>query len=373
MAKRPKIARLEKRRDVAGLIDALESDENGIAEAATAALARLEGSEATAGLVLASTHGLPTVRIEAAKGLTGNGRTRFVAPLARMAKRDQDESARIEAIAGLRRVGNPDALDALADVATTAPAGSQAKEAARRALLELGEAGVPFLIVRLEETREQSTAAVLLLGDIGDPAAVEPITHALEVGTPDPDACVASLSIIGSDLAIDTLIVLLQWGGDDLSRSAAVGLERHASLPRVTEALIKAASAPVDSTRIAAIIGLGSVADEANDAVVEALRGSLRDPAYGVRQAAAGGLIDRGYHGSDVVETLVALLNTATSWSQEARAAHLLGEAGDVRALDVLTRMLEHATQLDDHSYPVRDAARVAISRIKISSGTGSL
>jgi len=372
MAKRPKIARLEKKRDVAGLIDALESDENGVAEAATAALARLKGSEATAGLVLASTHGRPEVRIEAAKGLTGNGRTRYVASLARMAKRDQYESAQIEAIAGLRRVGNPDALDALADVATAAPGGAQAKEAARRALLDFGDAGVPFLIVRLDQTREQATAAALLLGEIGDPSAVEAITRALEIGTADPDACVASLSIIGSDLAIDTLIVLLHWGGDDLSRSAAVGLERHAALPRVTEALIKGVSAPVDSTRAAAIIGLRSAADEANDAVVEALRGALRDPVYGVRQEAAAALIDRGYLGSDVVETLVALLNTATSWAQETRAAHLLGEAGDVRALDVLTRMLEHPMQLDDHSYPVRDAARVAIARIKISSGNGS-
>jgi hypothetical protein len=44
--------------------------------------------------------------------------------------------------------------------------------------------------------------------------------------------------------------------------------------------------------------------------------------------------------------------------------------AGDVRALDVLNRMLESTIQLSDHSFPVRDAAHVAISRIKVSSGT---
>ncbi len=367
MAKRPKIARLEKKRDVAGLIAALESDESGVAEAATAALGRLDGPDATAGLVLASTHGDPEVRVEAAKGLSANGQARFVAPLARMARRDLHEPAQLEAIAGLRRAGNPDALEALADVATAAPEGSQAKEAARRALLDFGPTAVPHLVARLGGDRERATAAALLLGEIGDPAAVDALTRALEEGTPDPDACIASLSIIGSDQAIDTLIVLVHWGGDDLSRSAAVSLERHASLPRVTDALIRGVNAPADATRRAAVIGLAHRADEA---VVETLRGALRDPAVRVREEAASGLIDLGYRGADVVDSLITQLNTATSWSQEARVAHLLGDAGDVKALDVLTRMLEHPTQLDDHSYPVRDAARVAIARIKISSGS---
>jgi HEAT repeat protein len=371
MAGRPKIAKLEKKRDVAGLIAALETGEDGVAQAATAALSRLGGAEATAGLVLASAHGSPEVRLLAAKGLSGNGQADFVAPLARMARIDPYEPAQLEAIAALRRAGTDDALDALTDVATAAPDGSRGREAARRALLDLGSAAVPHLVTRLDAGTEQATAAALLLGEIGDPAAVEPITRALEEGPPDPDACIAALSVIGTDQAVDTLIVLLHWGGEDVSRSAAVGLERHTATPRVITALVKAASAPSDITRAAAVVGLAAAPDDVDDVVVETLRGALRDPAFEVRQEAAGVLIRRGYRGTDVVDALVAQLNTATSWTEEARAAHLLGMAGDVRALDVLNRMLESTTQLDDHSFPVRDAARVAITRIKISSGAG--
>ena len=370
MAARPKITKLEKKRDVAGLIAALESDDEGVAQAATEALGRLGGSDATAGLVLASAHGSPEVRLQAAKALSGNGQAEFVAPLARMARIDPYEPAQLEAIAALRRAGTSDALEALTDVATAAPEGSQGREAGRRALLDFGSAALPHLVPRLGGVREQATAAALLLGEIRDPAAVEAITHALEERTADPDACIAALSVIGTDRAVDTLIVLLHWGGEEVSRSAAVGLERHAATPRVTTALVKAAGAPSDTTRAAAVVGLIAAPEDADEDVVETLRQALRDPALEVRQEAAGALIQRGYRGPDVVDALVAQINAATSWAEEARAARLLGMAGDVRALDVLNRMLESTIQLSDHSFPVRDAAHVAISRIKVSSGT---
>jgi HEAT repeat protein len=280
-----------------------------------------------------------------------------------MAKADPHEPVQVEAIAALQHIGGSEAVDALVDVATTAPDGSAGKDAARGAIVDLGPTGVPNVVARLDGEHDQGTAAALLLGRIGDPAAVDALTHAVPVGHADPDACLAALSTIGTDPAIDALIELLD--DEHLSAAAATALGRHASVPRVTEALVKTISAPSETTRSAAIAALMSAG---NGGVVAALRGALDDPAASVRQEAAAVLIQRGYRSPDAVDTLIDQIRGDASWPGMARAAELLGLAGDVRALDPLNRMLD---RFEDADYLARDAARTAIRRIKDPAGNG--
>jgi HEAT repeat protein len=361
MGRRPNIEKLEKKRDLPRLVAALESDDDGVAEAATAAIGRFESSDATAALLGASKHGRPGVRIEAARALGTSGGTLAVAGLAGMAKADGHEPVQLEAIAALQHIGGRDAIDALADVATGA-ANDSAKEAAR-AVLYLGPTAIPHVVARLDGEPDQATAAALLLGRIGDPSAVDALTDAVHGGDADPDACIAALSTIGSDAAIDALIDLLDH--EHLSPAAATALGRHASLPRVTEALVKTVSAPSDTTRSAAIAALTTAG---NGGVVTALRGALDDPAAGVRQEAAAVLIRRGYRRADVVDTLIDQIRVDTAWAGMARAAELLGLAGDVRALDPLNRMLD---KFEDVDFLTCDVARTAIRRIKDPAGNG--
>jgi HEAT repeat protein len=364
MGRRPNIEKLEKKRDLPRLVAALESDD-GVAAAATAALGRFGSSDATAAVLGASKHGCPEVRIEALRALGRTGGTRAVDRLAEMAKADPDEPVQLEAIAALRHVGSRDTVDALADVATTAPDGSAAKAAARQAVLDLGPAVLPHVVTRLDGERDQATAAALLLGRVGDPAAVDALMHAMHGGRADPDACLAALSTIGSEAAIDALIELLD--DEHLSPAAATALGRHVSLPRVTEALVKTVSAPSDTTRGAAIAALATAG---NGGVVTALRGALDDPAVSVRQEAAAVLIRRGYRSADIVDTLIDQIRIDTAWPGMTRAAELLGLAGDVRALDPLNRMLD---KYDDVDFNARDAARIAIRRIKDPAGNGRI
>jgi HEAT repeat protein len=366
MGRRPNIEKLEKKRDLARLVAALESDDDGVAEAATAALGRLGTVEATSALLGASAHGRPEVRVAAVRALATSDGMRIVGRLVGMAQADGDESVQQEAIAALRAIGTWEAIDALAELSTATSNGAQAQEPARRVLLDLGSTAVPHVVARLDEGRDQATTAALLLGRIGDPAGVDGLTRAVSRGPADPDACVAALSTIGSDPAIDALIGLLDRGDEHLSRSAALGLAGHASEPRVIDALVRGVSAPAVATREAAVVGLAGVGD---GVVVETLRGALQDPAPDVQQEAADALIGRGYRGSDLVDTLIAQTRVDSSWPGLARAAELLGIIGDVRALDPLSRMLD---KFDDIDFLARDAARTAIRRIKETADNGS-
>jgi HEAT repeat protein len=366
MGRRPNVDKLEKKRDLARLVAALESDDDGVAEAATAALGRFGTTDATSALLGASAHLRPEVRIEAARALAcGNG-MRVVGRLGEMARTDGHEAVQLEAIAALRSIGSLDAFDVLAELSTAAPDGSTAREAARGVVLELGATAVPHLVALLDEEPDQATAAALLLGRMGDPAAVDGLIRAVHRGRADADACVAAVSAIGSDEAIDALIDLLDAGKDHLSRSAAMALGAHPSDPRVATALVRGVNAPAVATRGAAVVGLAIVGD---GAAVDALRGALRDRAVAVQQEAAVALITRGYRGGDVVDTLIEQIRVDSQSPGRARAAELLGVVGDVRALDPLNRMVDDVDAVD---FLARDAARTAIRRIKESAGNGS-
>ena len=257
--RRPTIEVLRAEKDVAGLIDALGSDDGLTRQRAALALGDLTGAEAVAPLIRALGDPLTAVREAAADSLALLG---------------------------------PPAVGPLVELIESPEASGKYEE---RTVTVIGAGGRTWELETRQDLRRVYAAAIL--GEIGDPAAVEPLVRALR------DA------------------------GDDLRYQAAGAVAKFGS--GAVEPLTAVLADPDPDTRIVAV---GVLGDTGEAAAVEPLVGALRDGNADVRGAAGGALIRLG---GAAVEPLIAATKDADR-NVRLYAAGALKYIGDPRAIEPL-------------------------------------
>ncbi|KDE54859.1 hypothetical protein EI28_11000 [Methanoculleus sp. MH98A] len=289
VGKRFNIDLLRAEKDVDGLIGALRSSDGLTRQRAALALGDFGGGDAVGPLVRALGDPLTAVREAAADSLTLLG-TPAVEPLAELLE-NPETSGKYE-----EEAGTP--------VTVTGPGGQTWEIETQRDL--------------------RRVYAAAILGEIGDPAALEPLARAL------------------------------RDKNDDLRCQAAGAIAKFGS--RATEPLRRMLADPDPNTRI---LAAGVLGDTGEASAVEPLIGALRDRDDDVRGAAAGALIRMG---DAAVEPLIAVTKDADR-NVRLYAAGALKYIGDPRAIDALR------TLTLDEDKDVRSVAEDAIDAIQMVRG----
>ncbi|MDX2161526.1 MAG: HEAT repeat domain-containing protein [bacterium] len=183
--------------------------------------------------------------------------------------------------------------------------------------------------------------AAKLLGEAGDPGAVEPLIEALGDSAQSVRGNAArSLGVLGDPRAIDALIALLSDKDTTVRANAASSLGKIGDA-RAFEPLVALLNDPAESARSSATAALGKL----NDArALEPLRGMLHDESPEVRRNAVtafGTLNDlRAF------DWVAAVLSRSRDHIMVRRSAvYVLGRWGDVRALELLTEALHDSDE----------------------------
>lgn len=281
----PNIDELTHKRDVDGLIKALDNREPEIRRDAAKSLGTLGVMTAVDPLIVALKDPDPSVRTAAIYALNLLGDPRAVEPFI-ISLKDEDVSVRIAAAQALGYSADPRAADPL--IITLKDEDLSVREAASDALIRIGE------------------PAVKALSTSGDPQAVDILIAILIDDRGIVSVAVANaLGEIGDLRAVDPLI----------------------------EALINSSGHPDDTRAVAnALIKIDALS------AVDPLILNLKDNAEGVRQVAAEVL---GVIGSPAVESLIKTLEISTDWKEKIAAAEALGIIGDPRAIKPLIQELD--------------------------------
>lgn len=288
--KRFNIDMLRAEKNVDGLIEALGSSDGLTRQRAALALGDFGGAEAVGPLIRALGDPLTAVREAAADSLTLLG-TPAVEPLAELLE-------------------NPEA------------SGKYEEEEAVSPPTVTGAGGQTWEVDTAKELRR--VYAVAILGEIGDPAAVDPLARALQDEN-DDIRCQASGAIV-------------KFGA-----GAAEPLRRMLTDPN-------------PDTRI---LAAGVLGDSGETSAVEPLITALRDENDDVRGAAAGALMRMG---GAAVEPLVAATKDADR-NVRLYAAGALKYIGDPRAIDALKDLARSGDQDE------RTVAEDAIESIRMVHG----
>jgi len=151
-----------------------------------------------------------------------------------------------------------------------------------RAVREVGSLAVPVILEELQDGDDAyQEALILCLGEIGDPAGLDPLLRRLaRPGDPLKEAVTASLSGLISEEAAPRVLALLASEAPDV-RVAALRVLCRTSTPDVTRAAIRTLLDDVSpDARSAALDLLGNARDES---APEAILLSLNDSDRGIR------------------------------------------------------------------------------------------
>ncbi len=207
-----------------------------------------------------------------------------------------------------------------------------------------------------EKDPEVKVTLAKAFGELGDKDSVPVLIASVrEHSSPDGvrDAALAAVEKIGDDLAIKSLVELLEQGnlGDHRQARVIAALGRFKSASSIP-ALVKQLQVQTPSVRAAAAEALGKIGRL--EGVSGPLRALLTDPALDVKKSAItalGVLADR--------ESLPALLAAANSDPTRFEAIKALSAMPDVLALQV------YLQGLGDKSPDLRKVSAVAIEKIR--------
>jgi len=286
------------------------------------------------------------VQAEAAKALGKIGEPKAVDPLIRLIEHSGAGSSsldyypQIEAIKALGDIGDPKAVNFLATnrYGPSSVGYRDPREYAEDALVKIGGPGVEELIMILQpEKNEFYTQSVIrILGTIGDPRAVEALIPKLtSTGANDrkiKEETVIALRKIGDRKAVDSLIQALR--DSEIQREVTVTLgdwrEIKAIYPLIE--LLKKRDSPYADITSEALVKIGE------PAVIPLIQ--TLDSREGNNQRRVAEIL--GNIGDvRAVDSLIQVLNTGDYVVQRS-AAEALGKIRDVRAVDPLIQSLEN-------------------------------
>lgn len=265
---------------------------------------------------------------------------------------------------GLVELASEDTIESLAEMLRLENAA--ARNEAMEVLARLGDRSLLAMTIRLlDPDGDVRIFAANVLGNIGDPAAFEPLQAAL--GDPNENvryAAVEALGKIGDRRAVEPLLEVLRT--DEWARFPAIEAIGQLGDPQAVEPLMALLDDPW--LRFPIVEALGWLGDEAtgrtllnhvNDAVL------IENPMVGHVVLAALGRIDER-HGTQFLATLdqpevVALLSSALTVVDEAVRRSVVTALGWVGNGETLSLLLPH---LDDDSEEVQKAALQAVVRL---------
>lgn len=339
----PNLKRLEAKRDIQGLVKALQYEKDPqVPCGAALALGRIGDAQAVEPLISTlQQHGNNwDVKQAAADALSQIGAPAVNALIAALA--DPISVVRVDAAEALGTIGDVRAVGALITALTdsaahiTASTDSAAHifESAARALGQIGDAqAIEPLVAAYKHIRglqwqDEATwrAIDLALAQFGA-RAVAPLVSALRDDDPFIRAHAADvLGRIGDQRATALLIPALQDQEGVVRKAAAAGLGELGWVPQGAD---NKAVYLVAGQQWDACFELGAPA-------VDSLIGALRDPQWDVRQSAAAVLVKIG---EPAVEPLILALSGHGEYQPE-EAADALGYIGDARAAEGLVAAL---------------------------------
>ena len=318
----PNVEKMEAKKDIKGLINALGyQKDNDVRQAAAAALVRI-GATAVEPLSASLKHEYGDVRRAAAKALGEIGDPRAVEPLLAAVKagttdsmrdgsslavealakigtpaidimvaalRDVEWKVRRAAVLALSEIGDPRAIQPL--IATLMDKDDDVRRAVAGALVKAGEPAVRPLIVVLEDLNvDARRSAVEALGEIGDPQAVRPLVAVLNDEDQQVRQAAADALVKVGKPAVQPLIAVLEDLNVDVRRAAAESLGEIGD-PQAVRPLVAALNDEDQQVRKAAANALVKVGEQS----VDLLTSALQDPEGNVRNVAAGILEQLGW------------------------------------------------------------------------------
>jgi HEAT repeat protein len=298
-----------------------------------------------------------------------------------------DTSLRQDAAQALGRIGDERAVEPLFQ-ALQNETHPPVQRTIARALGQIGESSVDYMIRALEDHLIETNLAIFTLGMIGSPRAVPPLIEILidrNLTWPQREAAATALG----DIGIPSILPLINTMRGKVEPryaeliSGALGRIGSPAVEPITSAL-----AGKDIDVQAAILALGKIGDER---AIEVILGVLRVKQYGaeLRKAAIWALSQIGpaavvpvinalgdrrmdkkaismalvKMGSPVVEPLLVALNVSYGEVREI-IVQILGQIGDARAIPALLNLLKdrninrvivnEAIKQIDHSKPDR-------------------
>ena len=358
----PDVAKLQARRDIAGLINALGYGKDPSVRRSAADILGQMGGPAIGSLVIALRHQDANVRLGAATALGEIGSAQALDAL-EVALTDHNVAVCVATVVALGKIGDPTSVASLLFVAEGL-AEAQVRQAVADALGRMGASALEPLVSTLQKgAPRMREAAVRALGQAGASGAVESLIAALR----DPDEQVRrfaarSLGEIGDAGAVDRLVSALEEDESlYVAEAAAVALGKIGSSSIKGLAALLRNPRARDSVRRSAAEALGGIRDPA---AVQPLIGALDDRDQDVRLAAIDGL---GVLGDmRALKPLLAALrdrNWADTRKAAASAIGRIGSAGAIRPL---------VAALSDEKWAVRKAAAIGLVAIYRSGKVGS-
>ncbi len=291
---KPNVDKLQSKGDVRGLIKALHDKESAVREAAAEALGKIGDAGAVEPLIQALTDGNQNVRARAASALEKIGDSRAVEPLIAALDRQDNQLCRraAEALVRICTSNIEPLLETLKDISR----GYRARSKVALVLGQIGDArAIEPLITALKRYQQDvRQAATEALGEIGDPRAVEPLIEALD--QEDAFLCLpvaVALQKIGDPRAVEPLIKVLNDQDCDTGWRAASALGKLGD-PRAVEPLIEALEQEDAFLCLSAAEALGKIGDPRALEPLLALHHRARD--HLVRDQANEALKQCGYH-----------------------------------------------------------------------------
>ncbi len=253
-------------------------------------------------------------------------------------------------------------------------------------------AATPALVSLLKEGPKVRAAAALVLGEFGDPAAVKPLLEAVDLRqggdriaeTYDANRRIAeALGKLRAREAVPVLIQLTR-SPDGFTQVAAVDALGEVGDPAAVETLAAIATSddaePFTSKK--ALLALGKIGDARGvPAVVRMLFRERRGVTFFPEAAVAASAI-----GAPAVEPLLAVLEgrdqALAAWARQAggvegalraKAAQVLGDLGDPRAVPALVKTLGWTDRFADVQVLVRVYSAESLGRLRAREAVGPI
>jgi HEAT repeat protein len=231
-------------------------------------------------------------------------------------------------------------------------------------LKELVESGLPDIQEAASQALFQigcaawgRCSAMKVLGEVGDPAIVPELLGSLRDDSDNVRfETVRALGKLGGAEAVRHLVRIADKDPCDFIRREAVRVLRTAGQghPGVLEVARRRLKDPSRDVRVQCARLLGGYLDKAS---IPRLLTAMADPHWSVRESAELALLN---FGRDAVDMLIEALKSR-SWTTRFRAARLLGETGDARAVAPLKTALGRQGERKD----VRKVAQASIGKLE--------